>query len=117
VLTYRDDELGDDHPLRRVLGALASSEVRRLTLQPLSPRAVEELSGGLLERAWGTATRTNSVQPIALAGIARVEAAWLPATTGPPPSWPGSRWSAPPAGGPSATTASCCATWPAAGTR
>jgi DNA-binding CsgD family transcriptional regulator/tetratricopeptide (TPR) repeat protein len=46
VLTYRDDELGDDHPLRRVLGALASSEVRRLTLQPLSPRAVEELSGG-----------------------------------------------------------------------
>ena len=29
VLTYRDDELGDDHPLRRVLGALASSEVRR----------------------------------------------------------------------------------------
>src|SRR5215218_8705144 len=46
VLTYHDDELGDDHPLRRVLGALASSEVRRLTLQPLSPRAVEELSGG-----------------------------------------------------------------------
>jgi tetratricopeptide (TPR) repeat protein len=46
VLTYRDDELGDDHPLRRVLGALASSEVRRLALQPLSPSAVEELSGG-----------------------------------------------------------------------
>ena len=46
VLTYRDDELGDDHPLRRVLGAHASSEVRRLALQPLSPRAVEELSGG-----------------------------------------------------------------------
>ena len=31
----------------------------------------------LLERAWGTATRTNSVQAIALAGIARVESAWL----------------------------------------
>jgi hypothetical protein len=46
VLTYRDDELGDIHPLRRVLGALTSSEVRRLALQPLSPSAVEELSGG-----------------------------------------------------------------------
>jgi DNA-binding CsgD family transcriptional regulator/tetratricopeptide (TPR) repeat protein len=46
VLTYRDDELGDDHPLRRVLGALASQQVRRLALQPLSPSAVEELSGG-----------------------------------------------------------------------
>jgi DNA-binding CsgD family transcriptional regulator/tetratricopeptide (TPR) repeat protein len=45
VLTYRDDELRDDHPLRRVLGALASPEVRRLALAPLSPAAVQELSG------------------------------------------------------------------------
>jgi hypothetical protein len=27
VLTYRDDELRDDHPLRRVLGALTRHEV------------------------------------------------------------------------------------------
>jgi DNA-binding CsgD family transcriptional regulator/tetratricopeptide (TPR) repeat protein len=46
VLTYRDDELGDDHPLRRVLGALASQEVPRLVLAPLSAGAVQELSGG-----------------------------------------------------------------------
>jgi tetratricopeptide (TPR) repeat protein len=46
VLTYRDDELGDDHPLRRVLGALAGPDVRRLVLRPLSAGAVEELSGG-----------------------------------------------------------------------
>jgi tetratricopeptide (TPR) repeat protein len=46
VLTYRDDELRDDHPLRRVLGALAGPEVRRLVLRPLSAGAVQELSGG-----------------------------------------------------------------------
>jgi hypothetical protein len=46
VLTYRDDELRDDHPLRRVLGALASQRVCRLALRPLSPSAVEELAGG-----------------------------------------------------------------------
>jgi AAA ATPase-like protein len=44
LLTYRDDELGEDHPLRRVLGALARQDVRRLALQPLSPGAVMELS-------------------------------------------------------------------------
>ena len=45
VLTYRD-ELGDAHPLRRVLGALPHRQVRRLGLRPLSPAAVEELAGG-----------------------------------------------------------------------
>jgi hypothetical protein len=44
VLTYRD-ELGDDHPLRRVLGALPHRQVRRLGLRPLSVGAVEELAG------------------------------------------------------------------------
>ena len=46
LLTYRDDELRDDHPLRRVLGGLASRDVRRLVLRPLSSGAVEELAGG-----------------------------------------------------------------------
>jgi tetratricopeptide (TPR) repeat protein len=44
VLTYRDDELRDDHPLRRVLGALARRDVQRLALRRLSPGAVQELS-------------------------------------------------------------------------
>jgi predicted ATPase len=44
VLTYRDDELRDDHPLRRVLGALARQDVQRLALRRLSPGAVQELS-------------------------------------------------------------------------
>jgi len=44
VLTYRDDELRDDHPLRRVLGALARQDVLRLALRRLSPGAVQELA-------------------------------------------------------------------------
>jgi DNA-binding CsgD family transcriptional regulator/tetratricopeptide (TPR) repeat protein len=47
VLTYRDDELRDGHPLRRALGGLASqANVRRLALRPLSSGAVEALAGG-----------------------------------------------------------------------
>lgn len=47
VATYRDDEIGPDHPLRPVLGDLASSRewVRRLKLPPLSERALEVLAG------------------------------------------------------------------------
>jgi hypothetical protein len=43
----------------------------------LRERMGDPAAGALLERAWRTATRTNSVQAIALAGIARVESAWL----------------------------------------
>jgi hypothetical protein len=44
VVTYRDDELGIDHPLRAVLGRLPTSGVRRLRVEPLSEAAVEELA-------------------------------------------------------------------------
>jgi DNA-binding CsgD family transcriptional regulator/tetratricopeptide (TPR) repeat protein len=44
VLTYRDDDVGGDHPLRQVLGLLAGQDVRRIALGRLSRRAVEELS-------------------------------------------------------------------------
>jgi ATP/maltotriose-dependent transcriptional regulator MalT len=44
VLTYRDDELGPQHPLRSLLGDLASSPfVYRLLLPPLSEQAVHVL--------------------------------------------------------------------------
>ncbi|HSK35474.1 MAG TPA: AAA family ATPase [Actinomycetota bacterium] len=46
VLTYREDELRGQHPLRRVLAALPHQEVRRLALRPLSAGAVGELAGG-----------------------------------------------------------------------
>jgi ATP/maltotriose-dependent transcriptional regulator MalT len=41
VLTFREDEVGPDHPLRTVLAGLPA---RRLTLPPLSPDAVAELA-------------------------------------------------------------------------
>src|SRR5262245_26569734 len=47
VVTYRDDEVGPSHPLRIVLGDLATcAEVRRLGLEPLSPEAVSTLAKG-----------------------------------------------------------------------
>ncbi len=66
--------------LRRLLagddpGVLASFGLS--ALGRLLARKGDPAAGPLLERAWRTAARTNSVQPIALAGIARVEAAWL----------------------------------------
>ena len=46
VLTYRDDELGTSHPLRTVLGDLASSYATlRVPLLPLSEDAVRALVG------------------------------------------------------------------------
>ena len=47
VLTYRDDELGPRHPLRIVLGDLATSTaLRRVPLEPLSAVAVAALAAG-----------------------------------------------------------------------
>ncbi len=43
ILTYRDDELGNDHPLRLVLGDLPTRDVTRLSLPPLSAAAVAVL--------------------------------------------------------------------------
>ena len=46
LATFRDDELADDHPLRVVLGDLATQRAtRRMWLPPLSPDAVRELVG------------------------------------------------------------------------
>ena len=46
LATYRDDELGEDHPLRMVLGDLATQRAtRRMRLPPLSEQAVRALAG------------------------------------------------------------------------
>lgn len=45
IVTYRDDELGRQHPLRLLLGDLATSPaVRRLALAPLSLEAVRTMA-------------------------------------------------------------------------
>ncbi len=46
LATYRDDELAGDHPLRMVLGDLATQRAtRRMRLPPLSEEAVRALVG------------------------------------------------------------------------
>ena len=44
VITFRDDELDAQHPLRLVLGDLPSAHVTRVALQPLSAEAVESMA-------------------------------------------------------------------------
>jgi DNA-binding CsgD family transcriptional regulator len=46
LATYRDDELGPAHPLRIVIGELATNDtVARMKLEPLSAAGVERLAG------------------------------------------------------------------------
>ena len=44
VLTYRDDEVGEDHPLARVLNELPPSARQLVPLKRLSPKAVSALA-------------------------------------------------------------------------
>jgi DNA-binding CsgD family transcriptional regulator/tetratricopeptide (TPR) repeat protein len=44
IVTYRDDELGRDHPLWSVVGDLPGKAVARLSLTPLSEQAVTHLA-------------------------------------------------------------------------
>lgn len=45
VGSYRSDEIGPSHPLRGVIGDLATSRIQRLVPEPLSLDAVRELAG------------------------------------------------------------------------
>ena len=73
VVTYRPEDAGRDHPLRRVLGDLATARwVRRLPVPPLTVQAVEELAG---QRA-----RTATPQLTGLTGL-----------TGPADGWDAAR--------------------------
>jgi DNA-binding winged helix-turn-helix (wHTH) protein/tetratricopeptide (TPR) repeat protein len=76
VLTYRDDELSDQHPLRQVLGDLQQS-VTRVPLQPLSWRAVEELARQAGRAAEGILATTGG-NPFYVTEL--LEAGGLPAT-------------------------------------
>ncbi len=53
VLTYRDDELGPQHPLRLLLGDLPSTTTTRIALAALSEGAVAELAARVERRAEG----------------------------------------------------------------
>jgi predicted ATPase/DNA-binding CsgD family transcriptional regulator len=58
VLTYRDEEISAQHPLRLVLGDLPTEIVTRLWLAPLSPQAVTTLA---LAAAWAPADALYAV--------------------------------------------------------
>ncbi len=45
VISFRDDEVAPDHPLRRALAAAPTARARRITLAPLSAAAVGALAG------------------------------------------------------------------------
>jgi DNA-binding winged helix-turn-helix (wHTH) protein/tetratricopeptide (TPR) repeat protein len=76
VLTYRDDELSDQHPLRLVLGDLQQA-VMRVPLQPLSEAAVEELARQAGRPADGILATTGG-NPFYVTEL--LEAGGLPAT-------------------------------------
>ncbi len=46
IVTYRDNEVTADHPLRLMAGDFAADEVHRLTLAPLSKSAIESMGAG-----------------------------------------------------------------------
>lgn len=58
IVTYRDEDVHSDHPLRFVLGDLPPHAVRRLPLDPLSESAVRELAGDGAARVFAE-TRGN----------------------------------------------------------
>lgn len=46
VVTYRDEEIATDHPLRMVLGDMPPHAIERIVLRPLSESAVRTLAAG-----------------------------------------------------------------------
>ncbi len=85
IATYRDDEVGPDHPLSIALGDIPAASTVSITLPPLSVAAVEELSAGTAidPQALHQVTAGNPffVTEVLAAGEARVpstvrEAVW-----------------------------------------
>jgi len=44
VITFRDDEMGDNHPLRQVLGELPHNLCQRIKLEPISAKSVASMA-------------------------------------------------------------------------
>jgi DNA-binding CsgD family transcriptional regulator/tetratricopeptide (TPR) repeat protein len=80
VMTYRDDELGPQHPLRSVLGDLSSSAItRRIPLPPLTEKAVQVLIGtGAMDAA--TLHRLTGGNPFFVTEILSSGSLGIPAT-------------------------------------
>src|SRR5215218_1027709 len=82
VVTYRDDEIGATHPLRLVLGDLATEPaVFRLRLPPLSEESVGRLAHGSGRDA-GALYRLTGGNPFFLPEALAIEGESVPATVG-----------------------------------
>ena len=76
IATYRDDEIGRSHPLRRLLGLLPGAA--RIGLPRLSADAVRRLAGERpIDEALELALASGQLIYVAQARAARAEAAWL----------------------------------------
>ena len=72
AISYRDDEIGVDHPLITVLGDLV---LRRIRVEPLSASAVEQLAGGASQKIYElTGGNAFYVAEVLASGGARVPA-------------------------------------------
>ncbi len=79
IITYRDDELGPQHPLRRVLGDLPARATIRLTLPRLSEAAVDRLARQAGRPVEGLYAATGG-NPFFVTEVLAHEAEDLPAT-------------------------------------
>jgi DNA-binding CsgD family transcriptional regulator len=79
IVTYRDDELAVDHPLRAVVGRLPQDTVRRLRPQPLSAAAVAELARRAGRPATGLHALTGG-NPLLVAEVLAADDAGIPLT-------------------------------------
>jgi DNA-binding CsgD family transcriptional regulator len=82
LVTYRDDEIVPDHPLRLLLGDLATaSTIHRLTLRPLSEEAVRQLAEGS-GRDPTALHRLTGGNPFFLTEVLAAEVRTVPASVG-----------------------------------
>ncbi|MBB6476509.1 LuxR C-terminal-related transcriptional regulator [Sphaerisporangium rubeum] len=79
VVTYRDDEVGADHPLRGALAALPSSVTRRVSLAPLSRECVAREAAGA---GWDAEVvhRLSGGNPLLVTELLKAERRTVPPT-------------------------------------
>jgi DNA-binding CsgD family transcriptional regulator len=79
LITYRDDEIGSGHPLRRVLGGLSGNSVHRVAVPPLTRAAVTGLAGGTNATSAGLYRLTGG-NPFFVSEVLAAPDATVPAT-------------------------------------
>jgi DNA-binding CsgD family transcriptional regulator len=79
VVTFRDDEVGVEHPLRGALAALPTVIVRRVRLAPLSPECVKE-QAKLAGRDPRVVRRLTGGNPLLLTELLRSAGGAIPAS-------------------------------------